>query len=132
MRNNHITINLEDNEYKMIENLAAKDKRKIADFTYLKLLDGLYRCDNSVYKLDDIARMLDDDLYDDMDLDKIRIYLNYSGARIYNKKTLILFIDALIATLIEINNSYVLNNIKDAFIKELKLNLSMKDDPYDN
>lgn len=127
MRDKHITINLDDNEYKMIENLAIKDKRKIADYTYLKLLDGLYHCDNSVYKLDDITRMLDDN-----DIDKLRIYLNYSGSRVYNKKTLILFIDALITTLIEINNSYVLNNIKEAFIKELKLNLNMKDDPYDN
>lgn len=129
MRDKHITINLDDNEYKMIENLAIKEKRKIADYTYLKLLDGLYHYDNSVYKLDDISRMLDNN---NLDLDDVRIYLNYSGARVYNKKTLILFIDALISSLIEINNSYVLNNIKDAFIKELKLNLSMKDDPYDN
>lgn len=127
MRDKHITINLDDNEYKMIENLASLHKRKIADFAYLKLLDGLYHYDNSVYKLDDITRMLNDN-----DLDKIRIYLNYSGARVYNKKTLILFIDALISSLSEINREYVLNNIKDAFLKELKLNLDMKDDPYDN
>ena len=41
MRNKHILINLTEAEYKAIEILAAKDRRKIADFVYLKLIDSL-------------------------------------------------------------------------------------------
>jgi len=129
MRDKHITINLDDNEYKMIENLANKDKRKIADFTYLKLLDGLYHYDNSVYKLDDILNILKT-----TDFENLKSYIYYSGAKVYNKKTLILFIYSLMDSILEISNSYVLNNIKDAFINTLvdKLKINMQEDQYDN
>ena len=40
-RNKHITINLSDSEYKAIEKLATADRRKIADYVYLKLIDCL-------------------------------------------------------------------------------------------
>ena len=40
-RNKHITINLYDAEYKAIEKLAAADRRKIADYIYIKLIDYL-------------------------------------------------------------------------------------------
>lgn len=40
-RNKHITINLTDPEYKTIEKLAAADRRKIADYLYIKLIDCL-------------------------------------------------------------------------------------------
>lgn len=129
MRDKHITINLDDNEYKMIENLAIKDKRKIADFAYLKLLDGLYHYDNSVYKLDDILNILKT-----TDFENLKSYIYHCGSKVYNKKTLILFIYSLMDSIIEINNSYVLNNIKDAFINTLvdSIKLNMQEDQYDD
>lgn len=124
----HITVNLTENEYKMIEVLSNKEKRKIADFAHLKLLDGIYHYDNSVYKLDDILNILKT-----TDFENLKSYIYHCGAKVYNKKTLILFIYSLMDSIIEINNSYVLNNIKDAFISTLvdKIKLNTDNDPYD-
>lgn len=39
-RKNHITINLNDDEYNLIKKLAAADRRSVSDIAYLILIDN--------------------------------------------------------------------------------------------
>lgn len=41
MRNKHILINLTDDQYKQIEFIASKERRKVADVAYLLIVDSL-------------------------------------------------------------------------------------------
>ena len=50
MRNKHITINLDENEYNYIESLSKKMKRKIADMVYIIISDYIELYPTEEYK----------------------------------------------------------------------------------